>query len=142
MHPGSVHLFARLGRRHASQGNHSYHQNAGLIADVCDCVRLCATVCDPQDSDAGSGSGGDDSDVDSELAYEMELEAALDNSYKEYLQRKVGCGCQRQVHSPGRMHPSCLWGRCGSGVHYILPEERPPPYLHLESVAVLVWSVP
>lgn len=49
-------------------------------------------MCDPQDSDAGSGSDGDDSDVDSELAYEMELEAALDNSYKEYLQRKVGCG--------------------------------------------------
>ncbi|KAG2498835.1 hypothetical protein HYH03_003028 [Edaphochlamys debaryana] len=40
------------------------------------------------DSDAGSGSGSEDSDGDSELAYEMELESALEDSYKEYLERK------------------------------------------------------
>lgn len=28
--------------------------------------------------------------MDSDLAYEMDLEDALDNSYKEYLERKVG----------------------------------------------------
>ncbi|KAG2453439.1 hypothetical protein HYH02_001662 [Chlamydomonas schloesseri] len=42
---------------------------------------------DDEDSDAASGSDAD-SDMDSDLAYEMELEDALDNSYKEYLERK------------------------------------------------------
>ncbi|PNW75509.1 hypothetical protein CHLRE_12g529500v5 [Chlamydomonas reinhardtii] len=42
---------------------------------------------DDEDSDAASGSDAD-SDMDSDLAYEMDLEDALDNSYKEYLERK------------------------------------------------------
>ncbi|KXZ53085.1 hypothetical protein GPECTOR_8g77 [Gonium pectorale] len=40
------------------------------------------------ESDSDAGEGDDDSDMDSDLAYEMELEDALEHSYKEYLERK------------------------------------------------------
>jgi hypothetical protein len=50
-----------------------------------------------QDSDAGvSGSDADGSDGDSELAYEMEMEDALEHSYKEYLERRVNKGEYQQ----------------------------------------------
>ncbi|GFR43871.1 hypothetical protein Agub_g5000 [Astrephomene gubernaculifera] len=57
-------------------------------ADIPDDELLENLDSDEEESDAGVSDGEEGSDTDSELAYELELEDALEHSYKEYLERK------------------------------------------------------